>query len=192
MILPIVHYGHPVLRQKGQPVGPLTPERLRLVTDMIETMHHARGVGLAAQQVGQALQLAVIDITGTEKRPSKMWIQGKEVDPLPHMPLVLIDPKLELIKKKYTEGEGCLSFPDVYGEIARSVRVRVETRTTEDKTFTFEAGGLLGRAIQHEFDHLQGVLFIDRMDPEERREWRDHLEAIRNGTYIPESEGEEG
>ncbi len=191
MILPIVRYGDPVLRKKGLPVGPLTEERHRLINDMIETMRHAKGVGLAAQQIGCALQLAVVDISGIEKRPSKMWVHGKEVDPTPFMPLILIDPKLDLVKKKYTESEGCLSFPDVYGDIARSVRVRVETRTLEGTPFTLEAAGLLGRAIQHEFDHLQGILFIDRMDPEERQEWRDHLLAIREGSYLPEQASEE-
>lgn len=188
MILPIVRYGDPILRKKGEPVGPLTEARRRLITDMIETMHHAHGIGLAAQQIGQALQLAVIDITGTEKRPSKMWVEGKEVDPLPYMPLALIDPVLELVKKKYIEGEGCLSFPDVYADISRSVRVRVRTRLFTGGELAFEAGGLLGRVIQHEFDHLQGVLFIDRMDPSDRKEWRAHLEAIRDGTYVPAKE----
>ncbi|MFQ3670041.1 MAG: peptide deformylase [Verrucomicrobiia bacterium] len=186
MILPIVRYGDPILRKKGAPVGPLSEDHQRLITDMIETMRHAKGIGLAAQQIGRALQLAIVDITGTEKRPSKMWINNQEVDPLPYMPLILIDPILDPIKKKYTEGEGCLSFPDVYGEIPRASRIRVQTRTLDAGTLTFDAAGLLGRAIQHEFDHLQGILFIDRMDPAERKKYRPILDALREGTYVPQ------
>jgi peptide deformylase len=192
MKLAIVHYGDPVLRQKGKPVGPLTPEIEQLINDMLETMRDAQGIGLAAQQIGRALQLAIIDVTGMEKRPSKMWINDQPVDPEAHMPLLLIDPVLTLVKKKYVEAEGCLSFPDVYGDISRSTRVRVETRTRDGQPFVFEAGGLLGRAIQHEYDHLQGVLFIDRMDPEKRAELREQLQAIQNKTHQPEPEdGEE-
>lgn len=191
MILNVVRYGDPVLRQKGARIAAITPEVRTLVDDMLETMHAHEGVGLAAQQIGKALQLAVIDVTGITKRPSKMWIGGKEVNPDDHMPVLLINPVLELTKKKITEGEGCLSFPRVYGEVPRSFRVKVTTQKLDGTTWEFETTGLLGRAVQHEFDHLQGVLFIDRMDEDQRDEIRPLLEMLKRGELPPEEEDDE-
>ena len=186
MIRPIVHYDAPVLRAKGREVGPLTPEVEALIRDLFDTMYHARGVGLAAQQIGVALQLAVIDITGIKERPSKMWINGKPVDPEAFMPLVLINPVLKPTKSKVVGHEGCLSFPGLTLDIARAQRVGVVTRTTEGGTLEFEAGGLLGRAVLHEVDHLHGKLFIDHISPDEKKAIRGDLEYIKRGEPIPE------
>lgn len=185
MIRPIVHYDAPVLRAKGKLVGPITPAVHALVADLFDTMRHAHGVGLASQQIGEAVQLAVIDITGIKERPSKMWINGKPVDPEEHMPIVLIDPVLKPTKTKITAHEGCLSFPDLTLDIARAQRVAVKTRTLEGGTFEFDAGGLLGRAVLHEVDHLHGKLFIDHLSAEDRRLIREDLEYIRRGEPIP-------
>lgn len=182
MILPIVKYGDPILRKKGDPIATIDDDILQLIQDMTETMEHANGLGLAAQQIGKALQLAIVDVSailGDEERPSKMWIDQKEADITDHMPLALINPELEFIKSKETAPEGCLSFPGLSGDITRPKRVKVTTLTPEGDTLRFEAAGMLGRAIQHEFDHLQGTLFIDRMSPEERKELRDEIEAIK-------------
>ncbi|MDR0534337.1 MAG: peptide deformylase [Verrucomicrobiales bacterium] len=179
MILPIVKYGNPVLRQKGANISKVTPEIEQLVADMLETMHDANGVGLAAQQIGKALQLAVIDIPTDSERPSRLWLDGKEADVQSIMPLVLINPKVEITKKKEIDGEGCLSFPGIGGDISRGYRVTVEYQDLEMKKCKFEAGGLLGRAVQHEVDHLNGVLFIDKMSKEEREAQKDKIEAIR-------------
>jgi peptide deformylase len=185
VIREIVHYDAPILRAKGKPVGPITPAVRAIVADLFETMRHARGVGLAAQQIGLAVQLAVIDITGIKERPSKMWIGGKPVDPEEHMPIVLIDPVLKPTKTKITSHEGCLSFPDLTLDVARAQRVAVKTRTLEGGTFEFDAGGLLGRAVLHEVDHLHGKLFIDHVSAEERRAIREDLEYIKRGEPIP-------
>lgn len=179
MILPITYYGNPILRKKGEKIKTITPALRQLMDDMLETMRAYDGVGLAAQQVGKALQLAVIDVSLVEKRPSKMWIKKKEVDPKAHMPILLINPEISLIKTKEVDAEGCLSFPKIHADISRSKIVKVRTQTVDGGFFEFEAGGLLGRAVQHEFDHLQGVLFTDRMDPAERQELREEIEAIK-------------
>ncbi|MDD5262836.1 MAG: peptide deformylase [Methylacidiphilales bacterium] len=179
MVLPIIRYGNPVLRRKGALIEKITPEIRQLAQDMIDTMHEAEGVGLAAQQAGHALQLAVIHIPSNIERPSKMWIGGKEVDLQLYMPLVLINPKLALTKKKEIGSEGCLSFPGITAEISRGYRVKVQSLNLEGKPFAFEAAGLLGRAVQHEADHLNGVLFIDRMTPEDREALKDEIESIR-------------
>ncbi len=185
MIREIVHYDAPVLRAKGREVGAITPEIKELVADMFDTMRAARGVGLAAQQIGVALQVAVIDITGVTERPSKMWIRDKPVDPEAYMPLVLINPVLKSTKTKVVGHEGCLSFPGLTLDIARAQRVAVKTKTMDGGTFEFDAGGLLGRAVMHEVDHLHGRLFIDHISPDERKEIREELDYIKRGVPIP-------
>jgi len=185
MILPISYYGATVLRQKGATIKEITPEIRQLAADMLETMRAHDGVGLAAQQVGQALQLTVIDISVVEKRPSKMWIDQVEVDPKGHMPLVLINPEISIIKTKEIGVEGCLSFPEITADIVRSKRVKVKARTLDQPVIEFEAAGLLSRAVQHEYDHLQGILFIDRMDPDERQELKGAIEAIKTNPPKP-------
>jgi peptide deformylase len=182
MLLPIVKYGDPVLRRKGAPVGELTPEILRLIDDMLETMKDAAGVGLAAQQVGHALQLAVVDVREVQDRPSVMELAGKPVEPADHMPLVLVNPTLRLLGDYELGPEGCLSFPEIYSDIPRPEAVEVRATNQRGEPLEFRAGGLLSRAIQHEYDHLQGILFIDRMDTDTRRKLRTELEAMQAAT----------
>ena len=163
MILEIVTYGDPVLRAKGKRIQKTDEAIRQLAADMLETLHEANGVGLAAQQVGEALQLTVIDVSEAENRPSKMWIDGKEVDPKEHMPLVLLNPELDLGRETEIGLEGCLSFPDISADIARAAHVKVRATGLDGEPIEFEAEGLLSRAAQHEVDHLNGILFIDRM-----------------------------
>ncbi len=191
MIRPIVHYDAPILRAKGKEVGAINAEIESLIADLFDTMHAARGVGLAAQQIGVALQVAVIDITGIKERPSKMWIDGDIVNPEEHMPIVLINPVLRPVKTRITAHEGCLSFPDLTLDIPRAQRVAVKTRTREGGTFEFDAGGLLGRAVLHEVDHLHGKLFIDHLSPEDRRLIREDLDYNKRGEPIPRRDDED-
>ena len=163
MIREIVIYGEPVLRAKGKQIEKIDDEILALAADMLETMYDANGVGLAAQQVGQALQMTVIDVSDAENRPSQMWLDGEEVDPKEHMPLILINPELQFGDELEIGTEGCLSFPEVTAEIQRAAKVKVTAQDLQGNRIKFEAAGLLGRAVQHETDHLNGILFIDRM-----------------------------
>jgi peptide deformylase len=163
MIREIVIYGDPVLRKKGKQIDEITDEIRTLAEDMIETMHDAHGVGLAAQQVGESIQLTVVDVSDAENRPSRMWIDGEEVDPKEHMPLILLNPQLELSRETEIGTEGCLSFPEITADIPRAERVKVKALDLDGKPVAFEAEGLLSRAVQHETDHLNGILFIDRM-----------------------------
>ena len=164
MILPILQYGDPVLREKGDRIEIIDDRIRELAANMIETMHAAHGVGLAAQQIGEALQLTVIDISAVEDdRPSTLMLDGKDLDPKTAMPLVLINPEIELRGETETGVEGCLSFPEITGDIERAQSVTVRAQTLEGGTIQIEAGGFLARAIQHEGDHLNGILFIDRM-----------------------------
>jgi peptide deformylase len=163
MIREIVIYGDPVLRAKGKRVEKVNEDIRALVADMIETMHAAKGVGLAAQQVGEPLQLTVIDISDAENRPSQMWVNSQEVDPNERMPLILLNPELELSEEIEIGTEGCLSFPELTAEIPRAAKAKVKAQDLDGNTVEFEAAGLLSRAVQHENDHLNGILFIDRM-----------------------------
>ena len=163
MILPILEYGDPILRAKGKPIDIMDDRIRELAANMVETMHAANGVGLAAQQVGEALQLTVLDVSLVEDRPSTLKVDGEEVDPKAAMPLVLINPEIELQGATETGVEGCLSFPEITGDIERAQSVIVHAQTLEGDIIQIEAGGFLARAIQHEHDHLNGILFIDRM-----------------------------
>ena len=164
MILPILQYGDPVLREKGDRIEIIDDRIRELAANMIETMHAAHGVGLAAQQIGEALQLTVLDISAVEDdRPSTLMLDGKDLDPKTAMPLVLINPEIELSGETEVGVEGCLSFPEITGDIERAQSVTVRGQNLEGGTIQIEAGGFLARAIQHEGDHLNGILFIDRM-----------------------------
>jgi peptide deformylase len=153
-----------VLRAKGARIETITDEIRALADAMIESMHASNGVGLAAQQVGYALQLAVVDVAGVEDRPSALFVDGKEVVVEEWMPMVLVNPVLEPGKDKEFGAEGCLSFPELSGDIARSLVVKAKTRLIDGREVEFEAHGFLARALQHEVDHLNGILFIDRMN----------------------------
>jgi peptide deformylase len=163
MIRDIVIYGIAILRIKGKRIEIFDAKLRALADDMLETMYQANGIGLAAQQVGEALQLTVIDVSQAETRPSQMWIDGAEVDPKEHMPLVLVNPEIQFGQEIEIGSEGCLSFPDIIGDIPRAAKISVKARDLDGKSIEFEAAGLLARAVQHEADHLNGILFIDRM-----------------------------
>lgn len=182
MVLPIVQYGHPILRQKGLPVDPAMKGLGELIENMLETMHEANGIGLAAQQIGRALRLTVIDVSDVKNRSSAMWIKGESVSVSAHMPLVLINPIITTRDDFERGEEGCLSFPEIYGEVHRPKTIDVEAITMDGTSLRFRCEGLLSRAIQHEVDHLGGILFIDRMDRFEKQKIRDQYETLHAQT----------
>jgi peptide deformylase len=177
MILEITTHDHPALRTKGRAVEKVDTKIRRLAEEMIETMREADGIGLAAQQVGLPLQLFVLEVPHMKDRPSAMRIDGNPVDFEAHMPMVLINPVIEMFGRTRVGNEGCLSFPGLRGDIPRPYSVRIKALSLEGSEISFEADGLLARAVQHEFDHLQGILFIDRMSDEDRM--RELPEEIR-------------
>ncbi len=148
MIRTILHYPDKRLRVKGEPIAAVTPAIKALVDDMAETMYAAPGVGLAATQIGVAYQLFVVDVA-SEDEPSDLR--------------VFINPEILERHDAVSWSEGCLSFPGVTEEIERAARVRVRALDREGRWFELEAEGLLAVAIQHEYDHLQGVLMIDHL-----------------------------
>jgi len=182
MILQIVEYGEPILRAKGKAIENIDDRIRELAANMIETMHAANGVGLAAQQVGEALQLTVLDVSLVEDRPSTLKLDGKEADPRAAMPLVLINPEIELRDETEVAVEGCLSFPEITGDIERAKSVIVRAETLEGGKIEIEASGFLARAIQHEGDHLNGILFIDRMNSAAKAALSSRLKRLQKET----------
>lgn len=163
MVLKIVRYPEPVLRAKCRAISEVTPELRQLADDMIETMRAANGVGLAAPQVAVDQQLAVIDVSHNPQCISFLRINGEKAEMPTKMPVIFLNPVLELGKDKEVGEEGCLSFPRLRGDIRRSEQIKVTFQTLEGETQTWETDGLLARAFQHEIDHLNGILFIDRL-----------------------------
>jgi peptide deformylase len=182
MILPITKYGNPILRKKGERIEKITLEIEELVQNMFETMYAAAGVGLAAQQVGKALQLTIIDVRGVKDRPSTLELEGQPADVKAYMPIVLINPEIKPFGNRVTGAEGCLSFPEVYADISRPDSVDVRATNLKGEKFSFRASGLLSRAVQHEIDHLNGILFIDRMSSETKGDLKPELEAMQAAT----------
>ena len=149
-LLPLRVLGDPVLREETKPVGAITEEVRRLIDDMFETMYAARGIGLAAPQVGRTERLAVIDVDDE--------------------PMVLINPEiLESSRATEKAEEGCLSIPEVYGDVERPSTVRIRAMDRDGNVFEREATGLLARCMQHEIDHLHGKMFIDYMSVLKKR-----------------------
>lgn len=163
MVRKVVLYPTAVLRAKCRPIINVTEQHRTLATDMLETMREHRGVGLAAPQVAVDEQIAVIDVSHNPACVSYFKINGQDADMVKHMPIIFLNPKVEPGKNKATDEEGCLSFPDLRGQIRRSEEIKVTYQTLDGETVTIETDGLLARAFQHEIDHLNGILFIDRM-----------------------------
>jgi peptide deformylase len=159
----IKKFPDPVLRKKTAVVGAIDEDLCRLIDDMVETMHAAPGVGLAANQVGVPLQLAVIDLGDHEEEGKKR--------PL----VVLINPEVLSLEGTVVAEEGCLSVPDFTEKVKRAARIKVRAKDRAGKTFDLEADGLMAKALQHEIDHLNGILFIDRLSPIKKSIFRRRL-----------------
>ena len=145
-ILKVRRYGDPTLRRRADPVGEITPETRRIVADMMETMYDEAGIGLAAPQIGVSVRLIVISDESREAR-------------------ALVNPVIAEQGGEATAEEGCLSIPGVFAQVTRSAWARVEATDLEGRPVSILGRGLLARVLQHELDHLDGVLFIDRLDP---------------------------
>lgn len=159
---PIHLLGSPVLRQRATEVSDVDDDVRNLVRDLFDTMHADSGIGLAANQVGVAQRVAVV--------------QTDEDDPV-----VLIDPVIVEREGKVRGEEGCLSIPDIFADVDRSGRIVVETTTVDGERTQVEATDLLARVIQHEIDHLDGILFLDHLSPLKRRMLMQKWRRLRKG-----------
>ena len=166
--LPIYTYGFDVLRKKTKRIAKIDDKTIELASNMFYTMHKASGIGLAAPQVGIDMALTVIDIS---------MIEGEE----DKKPLMLINPKVTDSHGNVIMEEGCLSIPTVRAEVERPEKVFVEYQDLDLNPQTIELDGILSRVAQHEIDHLNGVLFIDHLSKEYRRDFKQQLSLIKNG-----------
>ena len=163
MKLKVFKYGEKVLREKANPVAVVDDRLRKLAADMLETMHDAKGVGLAAEQVGHLERMCVIDIPeGCEEADDEIFNA-----PIA-MPLVLFNPEIVAQEGSQRDKEGCLSFPNVGGTLTRAAQVTCQYLDSENCPQMITARGFLARALQHEIDHLNGVLYIDHMSAVER------------------------
>lgn len=183
MSLPIVHYNDPVLRRKGEKITTFDNSLTQLVSDMHATMHEAGGIGLAAQQIGRAVQLCVVDLRAAER--DFTWELDGAKPPLElFMPMALVNPAVSVVRgtDEYLVEEGCLSFPKIRGDVPRPDAITVEYQDERGVPHTLACDGMLARCIQHEVDHLNGVLFIDRMEKSVRTKLDAAVKALAKST----------
>ena len=173
MKLKIYKYGEPVLREKSEPVAVVTEPLRILAADMIATMHAAKGVGLAAQQVGRTERICVIDIPeGCENEEDEAF------NSIVPMPLVLFNPEIISRDGTQLDKEGCLSFPGIGGSVERAAQVTCQYLDMNNMPQIVTARGFLARAIQHELDHLDGVLYVDHLSEAERLSFEPKLKKL--------------
>jgi len=183
MSLRIVQYNDSILSKKGEKIAVFDAALRELAAEMIATMHAAGGIGLAAQQIGRALQLCVVDLRKAEI--DFAWELDGVALPLDlFMPLTLANPQVTVTADtpKAISEEGCLSFPGIRGDVSRPEEIAVRFQDEFGIPHVLRCDGLLARCVQHEFDHLQGILFISRMDKQVRAEINDAVKALAKAT----------
>jgi peptide deformylase len=181
MKYPIRIYGDPVLRTPAEPIREVDDSIRALARDMLETMRAESGVGLAAQQIGKTIALCVVHV------PKEYDVdeEGRRLNPETTMPLVLINPKLAKVSEAADKAEeGCLSFPDIRGKIPRAVEITVEFLDTQGQPRRLDLQRFAARVVQHEIDHLNGVLFIDRMSRVRRVAINGQLKRMKKETEV--------
>jgi peptide deformylase len=183
MALRIVHFNNPVLRTKGEKVNAFDAGLAQFADDMIESMHEAGGIGLAAQQVGRPVQLCIVDLR--ESDAEFTWELDGAKPPMDlFMPMVLANPKITAVPgtPETVFEEGCLSFPKIRGDVTRPDAIIAQFQDERGVPHVLKCDGLFSRCVQHEVDHLNGVLFIDRMDKKTRSEIDDDVKALAKET----------
>ncbi len=190
MTLRITQYGESILHQDGKVVSSFGAELTELANQMLKAMDQAEGIGLAAQQIGQAIRFCVIDVPEHPEYPMTCILDGKPLSPSLLMPMALANPEvLPLLSNEYYYEEGCLSFPEIRGEVARPERISVKYQDLDGNAHQLECDGLLARCIQHEVDHLNGVLFIDRMEKKTFAEIKKEVKELKQRTIASLKEG---
>lgn len=179
MILPIVAYGDPVLRKVAEAIDAAYPDLEKLITNMKETMYNASGVGLAAPQIGKAIRLFLIDASPFAEDDD---LSEEERTVLKSFNRVFINPKiLEEEGEEWIFNEGCLSIPDVREDVSRQPKITIEYQDENFTVHTETLEGLAARVFQHEFDHIEGILFTDKLSTLKKRIIKKKLENISKG-----------
>jgi peptide deformylase len=182
-VLPIYLLGTEILKKKTKPLESLDDSTVKLIYDMFETMHKANGLGLAATQVGELKRVITIDISDVNEQNAEGEKEDVAHPTSPDLPrtLALINPEIIEEIDSWTMQEGCLSIPNIHADVKRPEKIRVRYRDGEFKPQEFLADGLLARVIQHELDHLEGILFVERITKAKRSTLLPKLRKIRKG-----------
>ena len=189
MSLQIRYFGDPILKEMGQKVETFDEQLSKLSSDMLDLMHRSEGIGLAAQQVGIALQFCVMEVPEHPDYPITCILDDKPLNPSLMMPISMANPIVSALPSdEYYYEEGCLSFPGINADVARPERIRVTYQDLDGIEHTLECDGLLARCIQHEVDHLNGILFIDRMEKRTYAEIKKEVQVLKKQT-IGEKKG---
>jgi peptide deformylase len=192
MSLNICYFGNSVLRQKGRKIVKFDEQLTKLASDMLEIMHTSEGIGLAAQQIGKAIQFCVMEVPDYPDYPTACILDGKPLSSSLIMPLSLANPEVKTLPSdEYYYEEGCLSFPGINADVARPERIVVTYQDLDGVEHTLECDGLLARCIQHEVDHLNGVLFIDRMEKNTYAEIKKDVQTLKRQTIESSKKGSE-
>ena len=179
MILPIVAYGDPVLRKKATAITPDYPKLEDFIASLFETMYEAHGVGLAAPQVGQSIRIFVVD---TEPFANDKALSSETQEFLANFKQVFINPEIEKEEgEEWAFTEGCLSIPDIQDDVWRKPTITLRYQDAQFKLHTRTFTGLAARVIQHEYDHLEGILFTDTLSPLKKRLLKSKLTKISKG-----------
>lgn len=181
MILPIYTYGTKLLRAKAKPVHTIDESIIKLIMDMFDTMHAACGIGLAATQVGNLHRVIVVDISDVEKDNESDVERATRFKA--HPPIAFINPEVVNSDGRWLMEEGCLSIPGVRDVVERAERITVHYKDTNLREVELQADGLLARVILHEIDHLNGVLFLDHLSQQSRKEHKEQLRKIQKGEF---------
>ena len=183
MSLQIRYFGDPILKEMGQKVETFDEQLSKLSSDMLDLMHRSEGIGLAAQQVGIALQFCVMEVPEHPDYPITCILDDKPLTPSLIMPISMANPIVSALPSdEYYYEEGCLSFPGINADVARPERIRVTYQDLDGIEHTLECDGLLARCIQHEVDHLNGILFIDRMEKRTYAEIKKEVQVLKKQT----------
>lgn len=189
MVLEILTYPDPRLRKKGVDVKQVTPELAKLAQDMLETMYASKGIGLAAPQIGQSVRLIVLDTRPRDEEGRYDLSDMTELEQAVEQPLILFNPKIIASRGKTKYEEGCLSVPTFFEEVDRFDYVEVQALNEKGETVIVKTDGLLAICLQHEMDHLEGKLFIDRLSPIKSTRIKKRIE--KEGYPDPEDAKEE-
>ncbi len=182
MPLRVTRFGEPILREVGEPIATFDEALAELAKDMVKTMYAEEGIGLAAQQIGRALQICVLDVRPPEGEevPFHYSYDGRQPPLDLIMPLALCNPMVTIVDtQEEVYEEGCLSFPGITGKVSRPSAVRCQFQDVQGHTHLIGADGLLGRCILHEVDHLNGELFIDRMDKRDLKKNESRIKQLK-------------